>query len=37
MRERIAATADPDPVTQDIFITVAADLEKAAWMFQAER
>jgi starvation-inducible DNA-binding protein len=37
MRERIAATADPDPVTQDIFLDVAADLEKHAWMFQAER
>ncbi|MEV0036603.1 DNA starvation/stationary phase protection protein [Streptomyces sp. NPDC056909] len=36
MRERIEATADPDPVTQDILIQVAADLEKHAWMFQAE-
>ncbi|MFD6530822.1 Dps family protein [Streptomyces sp. NPDC060184] len=36
MRERIDATADPDPVSQDILIAVAADLEKHAWMFQAE-
>jgi starvation-inducible DNA-binding protein len=37
MRERIAATEEPDPVTQDIFITVTGDLEKQAWMFQAEQ
>lgn len=37
MRERVQATADPDPVTQDILITVTADLEKHLWMFQAER
>lgn len=36
MRERIAATEKPDPVTQDLFIGMAAELEKAAWMFQAE-
>ncbi|GGS51140.1 DNA starvation/stationary phase protection protein [Streptomyces griseoviridis] len=36
MRERIAATGDPDPVTQDLFIQVTADLEKQHWMFQAE-
>ncbi|MEU9013749.1 DNA starvation/stationary phase protection protein [Streptomyces sp. NPDC048479] len=36
MRERIVATADPDPVTQDILIGLTADLEKHAWMFQAE-
>ncbi|MFG2831740.1 Dps family protein [Streptomyces sp. NPDC048434] len=36
MRERIAATADPDPVSQDIFIGLTADLEKHHWMFQAE-
>ncbi|MEU5716040.1 DNA starvation/stationary phase protection protein [Streptomyces sp. NPDC020403] len=36
MRERIDATADPDPVSQDILITLTADLEKHAWMFQAE-
>jgi starvation-inducible DNA-binding protein len=36
MRERIAATAEPDPVTQDILIGLTADLEKFHWMFQAE-
>lgn len=36
MRERIQATAEPDPVTQDIIIGLTADLEKHAWMFQAE-
>ncbi|GGO91570.1 Dps family protein [Wenjunlia tyrosinilytica] len=36
MRERIEATEKPDPVTQDIFIGLTAELEKAAWMFQAE-
>ncbi|MFI6645060.1 Dps family protein [Streptomyces sp. NPDC050504] len=36
MRERIDATGDPDPVTQDVLIALTADLEKHAWMFQAE-
>ncbi|MFF2655087.1 Dps family protein [Streptomyces sp. NPDC058045] len=36
MRERIQATDKPDPVTQDIFIGLTADLEKHHWMFQAE-
>jgi starvation-inducible DNA-binding protein len=36
MRERVATTADPDPVSQDIFIGITADLEKHHWMFQAE-
>lgn len=36
MRERIEVTAEPDPVTQDIIIGLTADLEKHAWMFQAE-
>lgn len=36
MRERVAATGDPDPVSQDIFIQITADLEKHHWMFQAE-
>ncbi|WP_328536329.1 Dps family protein [Streptomyces sp. NBC_00344] len=36
MRERIKTTDEPDPVTQDLLIGVAADLEKHAWMFQAE-
>ncbi|MCK8675831.1 Dps family protein [Streptomyces lichenis] len=37
MRERVAATDDPDPVTQDLLIALTADLEKHHWMFQAER
>ncbi|MFE0455139.1 Dps family protein [Streptomyces sp. NPDC058914] len=36
MRERVAATGDADPVTQDIFIKITAELEKHHWMFQAE-
>lgn len=36
MRARIDATAEPDPVSQDIFIGITADLEKQRWMFQAE-
>lgn len=36
MRERIDATGDPDPVSQDVLIALTADLEKHAWMFQAE-
>jgi starvation-inducible DNA-binding protein len=36
MRERVDATGDPDPVSQDIFIGITADLEKHHWMFQAE-
>ncbi|GAA3485940.1 MULTISPECIES: Dps family protein [Streptomyces] len=36
MRERIESTGDPDPVTQDLIIGLTADLEKHAWMFQAE-
>ncbi|MFH8567881.1 Dps family protein [Streptomyces sp. NPDC017993] len=36
MRERINATGEPDPVTQDILIGLTADLEKHHWMFQAE-
>ena len=36
MRERIAVTDKPDPVSQDILIGITADLEKAHWMFQAE-
>ena len=36
MRERIGATAEPDPVSQDILIGITADLEKFHWMFQAE-
>lgn len=36
MRARIEVTGDPDPVSQDILIALTADLEKHAWMFQAE-
>ncbi|MEV0647191.1 DNA starvation/stationary phase protection protein [Phytomonospora sp. NPDC050363] len=36
MRERIDATADPDPVTQDILIGITQLLEKQYWMWQAE-
>jgi starvation-inducible DNA-binding protein len=37
MRERIMATAEADPVTQDLFLDIAATLEKQSWMFQAEQ
>lgn len=36
MRERVMATDEPDPVSQDILIAVTGDLEKQHWMFQAE-
>jgi starvation-inducible DNA-binding protein len=36
VRERITATDEPDPVTQNILAELAADLEKHHWMFQAE-
>ena len=36
MRERVDATAEPDAISQDIFIGITADLEKHHWMFQAE-
>ncbi|MFJ4622969.1 Dps family protein [Streptomyces sp. NPDC088812] len=36
MRDRVAATEDPDPVSQDLLIGITADLEKHHWMFQAE-
>lgn len=35
MRDRIAATDEPDPVTQDLLIQATAELEKQSWMFQA--
>jgi starvation-inducible DNA-binding protein len=35
-RSRMDATEKADPVTQDLFIGIIADLEKASWMFQAE-
>ncbi|AOR30680.1 DNA starvation/stationary phase protection protein [Streptomyces fodineus] len=36
LRERIAATEKPDPVTQDLMMSITAELEKQHWMFQAE-
>jgi starvation-inducible DNA-binding protein len=36
MRERVEATGEADPVSQDIFIQITAELEKHHWMFQAE-
>ncbi|MDG4863040.1 DNA starvation/stationary phase protection protein [Streptomyces sp. T-3] len=36
MRERIEATGDADPISQDLLIGITADLEKHHWMFQAE-
>ncbi|TDD38485.1 DNA starvation/stationary phase protection protein [Actinomadura sp. KC06] len=35
-RERIAVTDEPDPVTQDLLIGIARELEKQHWMFQAQ-
>ncbi|WP_304440414.1 ferritin-like domain-containing protein, partial [Frankia sp. EI5c] len=35
MRTRMDLTAEPDPVTQDLFISVIRDLEEQHWMFQA--
>ncbi|GHH62668.1 DNA starvation/stationary phase protection protein [Streptosporangium violaceochromogenes] len=37
MRERVAATEKPDPVTQDILIEITQDLEKYHWMIEAQR
>jgi len=36
VRRYIADTAEADPVTQDLFLDVAAALEKHAWMFEAQ-
>ncbi|WP_225828830.1 Dps family protein [Streptomyces naphthomycinicus] len=36
MRERVNATGEADPVSQDLLIGITADLEKHHWMFQAE-
>ncbi|WP_141577402.1 Dps family protein [Actinomadura sp. WMMA1423] len=35
-RERIEATDEPDQVTQDLLISITAELEKQHWMFQAQ-
>ncbi|MEU4657564.1 DNA starvation/stationary phase protection protein [Streptomyces sp. NPDC023723] len=36
LRERIKATDEPDSVTQDLLISITAELEKQRWMFDAE-
>jgi starvation-inducible DNA-binding protein len=36
-RERIEATEEPDPVTQDLLIAVCQGIEQHHWMFQAEQ
>ncbi|MEU5633016.1 Dps family protein [Streptomyces rishiriensis] len=36
LRERISATDEADPVTQDLLIAITAELEKQRWMFEAE-
>ncbi|WP_405622296.1 Dps family protein [Streptomyces sp. NBC_00076] len=36
LRERIEATDKADPVSQDLLITITAELEKQRWMFDAE-
>ncbi|GGT31763.1 Dps family protein [Streptomyces chromofuscus] len=36
LRSRIEATEKPDPVTQDLLISITAELEKQRWMFEAE-
>jgi len=36
-RDRMDATEQADPVTQDLFISIIAELEKTPWMFQAEQ
>jgi starvation-inducible DNA-binding protein len=35
MHERVRATDQPDPVSQDLLISVAQDIDKQHWMFQA--
>lgn len=35
-RERITATAEADPLTQDLLIDAAEELEKQHWMIQAQ-
>lgn len=36
-RDRVLATAEPDPVTQDLLITTTQDLEKQHWMFEVQQ
>ncbi len=37
MRQRIQATAEPDPVTQDLLLDLTRSLEKQYWMFQVQQ
>ncbi|MEV0615979.1 DNA starvation/stationary phase protection protein [Nonomuraea sp. NPDC050404] len=37
MYERIKATDEADPVSQDLLIAVAQEIDKQHWMFQAQR
>ncbi|MFM9377441.1 Dps family protein [Gordonia sp. VNK21] len=37
IRERITATGDVDPVTEDLLIGIAARLEQLHWMWQARK
>ncbi|WP_043638443.1 Dps family protein [Nonomuraea candida] len=37
MYERIQATDEADPVSQDLLIAVTQDIDKQHWMFQAQR
>lgn len=37
LRERIDATDKSDPVTQDLLIAIAQELEKQHWMWQAQQ
>ncbi|GAA4217299.1 Dps family protein [Actinocatenispora rupis] len=36
-RQRVADTDEPDPVSQDLLIAAAQDIEQQHWMFQAQR
>jgi starvation-inducible DNA-binding protein len=36
LRERVTEVGYTDPISQDLLISVTADLEKQYWMFQAE-
>lgn len=37
LRERITATAETDPVTENLLEEIVQDLEKHLWMFQAQQ
>jgi starvation-inducible DNA-binding protein len=37
MRQRVEATEKSDLITQDLLISVTADLEQHLWMFEAQR